>query len=150
MCVFWPGISKDIANLIKRCEVCQKYQDKQPQEQITTPPILSSPWHTIASDLFKFKGKTYLIVPDRYSKFIIVHELPDHSAEQTIRVFHSIFCNHDILQVLITDRSRNYTSSGFTAFCHELDMSHILTSTYHHQSNPAEQAEQSSKLCGSV
>ena len=23
MCVFWPGISKDIANMIERCEVCQ-------------------------------------------------------------------------------------------------------------------------------
>ena len=73
MCVFWPGITKDIANMIERCEVCQKYQDKQPREQITSPPILSSPWHTIASDLFEFRGKTYLIVSDRYSKFVIVH-----------------------------------------------------------------------------
>ena len=60
MCVSWPSISKDIANMIERCEVCQKYQDKQSQEQITTPPIPSSPWHTIASDQFKFRGKTYL------------------------------------------------------------------------------------------
>ena len=31
-------------------------------------------------------------------------------------------------------------SSTFTAFCRELDISHILTSAYHHQSNPAELA----------
>ena len=42
--------------------------------------------------------------------------------------------------MLITDRGRNYTSSAFTAFCHELDINHILTSAYHHQSNPAERA----------
>ena len=42
--------------------------------------------------------------------------------------------------MLITDRGRNYTSSAFTAFCHELDIKHILTSAYHHQSNPAERA----------
>ena len=116
MCVFWPGISKDIANMIEKCEVCQKYQDKQPREQITSPPIPSSPWHTITSDLFEFRGKTYLIVSDRYSKFVIVRELPDHSAEHTIRAFCSIFCEHNIPHVLITDRGRNYTSSAFTAF----------------------------------
>ena len=63
-CVFWPGITKDIIDMIEKCEVCQKYQDKQPWEQITTPPIPSSPWHTIATDLFEFKGKCYLIVSD--------------------------------------------------------------------------------------
>ena len=42
--------------------------------------------------------------------------------------------------MLISDRGRNYTSSAFTAFCHELDINHILTSAYHHQSNPAERA----------
>ena len=140
MCVFWPGISKDIATMIEKCEVCQKYQDKQPREQITSPPIPSSPWHTIASDLFEFRGKTYLIVSDRYSKFVIVRELPDHSTEHTIRAFRGIFSEHDIPCVLITDRGRNYTSSAFTAFCRELDISHILTSAYHHQSNPAERA----------
>ena len=138
MCVFWPGISKDIATMIEKCEVCQKYQDKQPREQITSPPIPSSPWHTIASDLFEFRGKIYLIVSDRYSKFVIVRELPDHSVEHTIRAFRGIFSEHDIPCVLITDRGRNYTSSAFTAFCRELDISHILTSAYHHQSNPAE------------
>ena len=93
MCVFWPGISKDIATMLEKCEVCQKYQDKQPREQITSPPISSSPWHTIASDLFEFRGKTYLIVSDRYSKFVIVRELPDHSA---VRAFRGIFCEHNI------------------------------------------------------
>ena len=65
-------MSKDIADMIERCEVCQKCQDGQPREQITTPPVPSYLWHTIAFDLFEFKGKTY---SDRYSKFVIVHEL---------------------------------------------------------------------------
>ena len=96
MYVFWPGISKDIANMIGKCEVCQKYLDKQPREQITSPPIPSSPWHTITSDLFEFRGKTYLIVSDRYSKFVIVCELPDHSPKHTIRAFCGIFCELNI------------------------------------------------------
>ena len=116
-CIFWPGITKDIIDMIEKCEVCQKYQDKQPQEQITTPPIPSSPWHTIATDLFEFKGKCYLIVSDRYSKFVVVRELVDHSTEQTIRVFRNIFCEHNIPKVLISDPGRKYTSSAFAAFC---------------------------------
>ena len=108
-CVFWPSITKDIIDMIEKCEVCQKYQDKQLWEQISTLPIPNSPWHTIASDLFEFKGKLYIIVSDQYSKFVIVHDLIDHSAEQTIKAFHNIFCKHDVPKVLITDHGRNYT-----------------------------------------
>ena len=138
MCIFWPGISKDIANMIEPCEVCQKYQDKQPRENITSPPIPCSTWHTVATDVFEFKGKSYLIISDRFSKFVIVREIIDHSTDQTIKAFRNIFSRHDIPD--ISDRERNYTSSAFSAFCHELDINHILTSAYHHQSNPAEHA----------
>ena len=152
MCIFWPGITKDIINMIEHCEVCQKYQDKQPREQITTPPIPSSPWHTIASDLFEFQGKTYLITSDRYTKFVVVRELVDHSAEQTIKVFRSIFCENDRPKVLVTDRGRNYTSSAFTAFCHELDIKHIYNLSIP-PSKPIqlrEPLEPLNKSCGSV
>ena len=104
----------------------------------TSPPIPHSAWHTIATDIYEFKGKSYLITSDQYSKFIIVCELIDHSAEQTIKAFHSIFSEHNIPKVLISDRGRNYTSSAFTAFCCELGINHILTSVCHHQTNPAE------------
>ena len=151
MCVFLPGISKDIANMIEKCEVCQKYQDKQPWEEITSPPIPSSPWHTIASDLFQFRGKTHLIISDRYRKFIIVCELPDHSAEHTIRAFRGIFCEHDIPHVLITDHGSNYMSSTFTVLCWELDISHIwLLPIITKATQLNELYKQSSKLCKSV
>ena len=55
-CIFWSGITENIMDMIEKCEICQKYQDKQPREQITTPPIPSSPWHTIATDLFQFNS----------------------------------------------------------------------------------------------
>ena len=32
------SLRKGIADMIERCEVCQKYQDKQPSEQITKSP----------------------------------------------------------------------------------------------------------------
>ena len=31
-CIFWPGINLDIKNLISRCDECQKFQNKQPQD----------------------------------------------------------------------------------------------------------------------
>ena len=91
------------------------------------------------------QGKPYLIISDRYSKFVIVYALIDHNAEQTIKVFCNIFCKHDIPKILITDHGRNYTSSAFTAFCCELDINHVLTSSYHHQSYPAEHAIRTAK-----
>ena len=112
-----------------------------------SPHLLYRALHGILSPLIcsSSEVRSYLIVSDRYSKFVIVRELPDHSTEHTIRAFRGIFCEHDIPCVLITDCGRNYTSSAFTAFCRELDISHILTSAYHHQSNPAERAIQTVK-----
>ena len=41
--VFWPGISDDVRNAVKLCDVCMKYkpaQKKEPQEPYDVPSLL--------------------------------------------------------------------------------------------------------------
>ena len=69
--VFWPGMTADITALISNCPACQKFQSKQPPETLRNELPTTQPWTSLATDIFELNGKSYLIVVDRYSKFIV-------------------------------------------------------------------------------
>ena len=138
--VFWPGLTADLNALISACAACQKYQSRQPAETLHNELPTTQPWTCLATDLFEFQGKTYLIVVDRYSKFIIVRRIMDHSKEQTVSLFSQIFAEHGIPDEIRSDRGSNFTSSYFISFCHQLDIKLSFSSAYHHSGNPAERA----------
>ena len=62
--VFWPGISKDITEMVRGCMVCQKYQDSQTREPMIPHEVPSTPWTKLGSDLFQLGDHQYLIVTD--------------------------------------------------------------------------------------
>ena len=67
--VYWPGISKDITELISSCETCISFRNAQPTEPLLKHEIADQPWVKIGTDLFSFNNKDYVIVVDYASKF---------------------------------------------------------------------------------
>ena len=132
--VFWPGMTADITALISNCHACQKFQSKQPPE--------TQPWTSLATNIFELNGKSYLIVVDCYSRFIVVCKVTDHSAEQTIAKFLEIFSEFGVPDEICSDRGTNYTSSLFLEFCKGLDIKLSFSSAYHHSGNLAEHSVQ--------
>lgn len=57
--VYWPGINKDIEDVIGKCETCQKYQSKQAREPMLIPDLPTGPWKKVGTDLFHYNGKDY-------------------------------------------------------------------------------------------
>ena len=115
-------MTADITALISNCPACQKFQFKQPPETLRNELPTTQPWTSLATDIFELNGKSYLIVVDCYSKFIVVHKVTDHSAEQTTAKFLEIFSEFGVPDGLHSDRGTNYTSSLFLAFCKGLDI----------------------------
>ena len=68
----WPGMTADIKAQISNCSACQKFQTKQPAETLRNELPTTQPWTCLATDIFEYGGKSYIIVVDRYSKFIVV------------------------------------------------------------------------------
>ncbi|GBL76541.1 hypothetical protein AVEN_53278-1 [Araneus ventricosus] len=58
-CVFWPGISKDIKEMIKKCPVCAKHQIGNAPEHEMPHEFPTSPLVKVAIDFFYFNGKNY-------------------------------------------------------------------------------------------
>ena len=63
--VWWPGLSKEIAQQAKNCEECSRKFCKF--EPLMPTDLPEYPWQQVGTDLFNFKGKEYLIVVDYFS-----------------------------------------------------------------------------------
>ena len=94
----------------------------------------------LACDLFEFHGKLFLIIVDRYHKFVCIKHMVDHTADKTILVFSNIFSKHGIPNKTQCNRGLNFLSRGFQEFCSNLDIVLEFSSSYHYSSNPAEGA----------
>ena len=80
-------MTADITALVSNCPAYQKFQSKQPPETLRNELSTTQPWTSLATDVFELNGKSYLIVVDHYSRFIVACKVTDHSAEQTITKF---------------------------------------------------------------
>ena len=142
---FWVGISKEIENVIGNCEVCQKYAKRQPKECQGHVQDISEAWESTATDLFEFKGNTYLIISCRFSGYMAIRDMKDHSAEETIKQCQSIFRELGVPKTLHCDRGSNYTSVQFQEFAKSINMNLTFGSSEHHSSNYAERSIQTVK-----
>ncbi|ENN80638.1 hypothetical protein YQE_02941, partial [Dendroctonus ponderosae] len=66
---YWPGMNKQIQDMVMVCNTCQTYQNTQTREPMIPHEIVKRPWHKVACDLFHLYGEQYLLVVDYYSKF---------------------------------------------------------------------------------
>ena len=142
---FWVGISKEIENVIGNCEVCQRYAKRQPKECQGHVQDISEAWESTATDLFEFKGNTYLIISCRFSGYMAIRDMKDHSAEETIKQCQSIFRELGVPKTLHCDRGSNYTSVQFQEFPKSIKMNLTFGSSEHHSSNYAERSVQTVK-----
>ena len=66
--VWWPRISQQISDFIKKCPECSR--DSTPHKEPLIPSSLPDyPWQKIATDLFTLKGTTYIVVVDYFSHY---------------------------------------------------------------------------------
>ena len=66
--VWWPGLSQQIADLLKKCPECT--QDNPPHKEPLIPtPLPDYPWQKVATDLLILKGDTYIVVTDYFSRY---------------------------------------------------------------------------------
>ena len=81
----------------------------------SVPPTL--PWQKVASDLFKWRGATYLLVVDDYfSKFIEISKLDNETSHEVVIRLKSIFARHGIPLQVFSDNGPQYSSTEFSEF----------------------------------
>jgi len=68
--VFWPGMGKEIEEMISESDTCQEYRASNPKEPMIARQIPTRSWEIVAIDLFTWNGSDYLVVVDYNLRFL--------------------------------------------------------------------------------
>jgi transposase InsO family protein len=132
--VWWPGISKELQEIIENCRICRE-SCKQRAEPMIPSAFPSLPWQKVGMDLFEFQKTTYLLVVDYYSRFIEIAKLSRLTTEEVVLHCKSIFARHGIPEEIISDNGPQFISESFSEFSRKYHFRHITSSPYHPISN---------------
>lgn len=114
--VFWPGISDDVRNAVKACDVCQKHKPAQQKEPLLAHDVPSLPWSKVAVDIFEYRSHHYLLVSDYFSKFSVLKKLVNLTASHVVSVLKTIFAEYGIPVTVFTDQGTQFMSKEFNEF----------------------------------
>ena len=133
--LFWPGMSKQIEDLVGMCGTCRAHRNALQREPMQPHDVPVQPWEKVGTDLFSYKGKDYLLIVDYYSRFFEVVKLPDTRAATIVTNTKSIFSRHGIPKIVMSDNGPQYTSGEYKSFSEAWEFSHETSSPRYPQSN---------------
>ena len=134
-CLFWPGITKQIQEKVEKCQICNRYRNKQVKEPLMPHEVPGRPWQTLAGDLFVFGTDKYLVLVDYYSKYFELNQLSDGTSNTVVNVLKQHFARHGIPELLYSDNGPEFTRKEFCAFARNYQFQHVTSSPRFPQSN---------------
>ena len=134
--VYWPGISADIENVRASCSYCSRNAPSLPP----MPPMpLASPEYPmqmIVGDYFDAKGKTWLVLADRFTGWLSLFYYPkEASASDLVKDMKDYFAIFGIAEHFSSDSGPQFKSNQFQSFLKSWGIEHRVSSSYHPKSN---------------
>lgn len=145
--VWWPGISKQIENLINNCRHCDQNKPTQRHEPMIPGELPEGPWQKLAMDLFQFNNKNYLVVIDCYSRYIEIAQLnAGTTTKDVLRPLTTLYEIFGLPLLTMSDNGPQFISKEFLDFSAKMDIKHITVSPRNPQANGmVERAVQTAK-----
>ena len=81
-CVYWKSINKNIDDIVRKCDACQRLQKRH--EPLMLHELPTRPWQIVGTDLFAIREDTYLLICDYYSKFPFVYRIEGKMSSDAI------------------------------------------------------------------
>ncbi|CAL8139314.1 unnamed protein product [Orchesella dallaii] len=134
---WWPGVSEDIAEVVRRCPVCVQ-ERKERKEPLMPLEFPSRPWQRLGMDLFKSHGRWFILVVDYFSRYPEIAELKNLSTASVTQFLKSIFARHGVPEEVISDNGPQFhpvKTSPFRTFAKEYGFIHTTSSPHYPQSN---------------
>lgn len=137
MSVFWKNITKDIENVTKECQTCQRHLPSQSKEPLIPTEIPPRAWHTIGTDLFYLNGEEYLIIADYYSKFQFVRKIPkgQSTSHKVATLTKQIISEQGLPEIIRSDSGPHFSGNAYKEFTRRYGIKHETSSPHYPRSN---------------
>jgi hypothetical protein len=143
--LYWPNMAQQIEEIVQKCQICEKFQNKNYKEPLMPHSIPERPWKKLGSDILEIGQETYLVIIDYYSKWLEIIKLKKKTAGEIIEKLEETFAAHGIPETMIAD-NMPYGSVEMKTFAKEWDFEITTSSPRYPQSNGmAERAVQTAK-----
>lgn len=83
MSVWWPGLEKEIQELVTKCPECMETRPIQKKEPLITKQLPQRPWQKTGAGICEHARKNYLVVIDYFSRYLEIAHLPDMTSRTT-------------------------------------------------------------------
>ena len=133
--VWWPGLSREIQDMIQGCRVCLEHKINPPEPLI--PSIFPErPWQEIGIVFFYSKGKDYLLTIDYFSRFVEALAMQkSKKANAVIYALKEVFARYGIPEKLRSDNGPPFDCAEFTHFAKQWDIELVPSSPKYPKSN---------------
>ena len=142
---WWPGMTHDLRNRIKKCSRCRKYEAAPPVVPMK-PLTCSGPGELLHVDFMSIEEtvplkeepviRNVLVLQDHFSKYIVMYVVKDqtaHTATKTLRI--GYFGLFGAPAYLGSDQGKAFTGHVITHLCELYGVQKLRTLPYHAQTN---------------
>ena len=136
---WWPGMTQDLRNHIKKCGHCRKYE-AAPSITPMKPLACSGPGELLHVDFMSIEETVplkedlvicnVLVLQDHFSKYVVVYVVKDQTA---LRI--GYFGLFGAPAYLVSDKGKAFTGHVITHLCELYGVQKLRTSPYHTQTN---------------
>ena len=144
-CFWWPGMTRDLRNHIKKCSHCRKYEAAPPVVPMK-PLACSGPGELLHVDFTSIEETVplkeepvihnVLVLQDHFSKYVVAYVVKDqtaHTGAKTLRI--GYFGLFGAPAYLVSDQGKAFMGHVITHLCELYGVQKLRTSPYHAQTN---------------
>ena len=144
-CFWWPDMTQDLRNHIKKCGHCRKYEAAPPVVPMK-PLACSGPGKLLHVDYTSIEEtvplkedpviRNVLVLQDHFSKYIVAYVVKDQTARtaaETLR--NGYFRLFSAPAYLVSDQGKAFTGHVIMHLCELYGVQKLRTSPYHAQTN---------------